>query len=247
MESKPIPGASRYIANSDGTVFSTAKSKKGKLLKPSRCSSRSSSNYYTRVEICKDDGTYEKVMLHRLIATVFVPNPDNKPCVNHINGIKSDNRVENLEWCTYSENTQHAKENNLLNPPKGTRNAFSVLSETEAKDVVYLIKQGKTNKEIAESMEIKTRQVSSIRNKKNWKYVWEEMYPGEDIIKNGDGRFKSKYSLEQQVEILKDIKDNVSNKDIIEKHGVPYFVIHHVKTRESAWKEAKDIVNENNN
>lgn len=59
------------------------------------------------------DGKSNKNYLHRIIANAFIPNPENKLCINHINGIKYDNRISNLEWCTVKENNNHAFDNGL--------------------------------------------------------------------------------------------------------------------------------------
>lgn len=52
----------------------------------------------------------KNLRLHRLVWKYFIDNPENKPCINHKNGIKYDNNVNNLEWCTYSENELHKRE-----------------------------------------------------------------------------------------------------------------------------------------
>lgn len=66
-----------------------------------------------------DKGRAKKKFLHRLIAEAFIPNPDKLPFVNHKNGNKKDNRIENLEWCTAAYNNQHAYDMGLKKQPKG--------------------------------------------------------------------------------------------------------------------------------
>jgi hypothetical protein len=66
----------------------------------------------------RKDGGFKSFTVHRLVAIAFIPNPEKKRCINHKNGIQSDNRVENLEWATHGENNQHAHDNSLINTSK---------------------------------------------------------------------------------------------------------------------------------
>lgn len=76
-------------------------------------------NGYLVFAACKESKLTTK-SVHRVVAESFIPNPDNKPTVNHINGIKTDNRVSNLEWATRSENSLHASKTGL-NPGNGLK------------------------------------------------------------------------------------------------------------------------------
>jgi hypothetical protein len=94
-----------------GTIIKKRSFKKSKKLK----THINSAGYYTtdfQVNKIK-----ETVTIHRLIAEAFIPNPENKPTVNHRNGIKLDISIENLEWSTYGENNKHAVDNNLRQSP----------------------------------------------------------------------------------------------------------------------------------
>jgi len=72
----------------------------------------------------------KKTRLHRLIAEHFIPNPDNKPYINHINGNKSDNAIPNLEWCTKKENADHATETGL-HDIRGSKHFAAKFTEQE--------------------------------------------------------------------------------------------------------------------
>lgn len=114
----------QYIVDMYGSVFSLISNKQ---LKQSP-----DSTGYPRVNLSKN-GKQTVIRIHRLVAEAFISNPENKPCVNHKNGIKSDNRVDNLEWCTYSENNQHAYDTGLI--AKGENHYLAKLSNDQVKEI----------------------------------------------------------------------------------------------------------------
>lgn len=93
-----------YAVDELGNVYSMRRNK--------QLTAKLNHDGYLRIQLWKNQKC-EYISIHRLIAETFIPNPENKPFVNHINGIKGDNRVENLEWCTQKENIKHAFDTGL--------------------------------------------------------------------------------------------------------------------------------------
>jgi hypothetical protein len=125
----------------------------------------------TKLKLYKDHNGYLRVKLsgktykvHRIIAQTYIKNSDNKPCVNHIDGNKANNTVDNLEWCTYSDNTKHAYDTGLKVPYIGIKDHGNNKFYKEWKE---LIKNGESMRTIGKQYGVSHKTVSRVVKKYN--------------------------------------------------------------------------------
>lgn len=162
---KDIPGfEGKYAITEDGRVWSHWRRGGWRKIQTHRLG-------YKNVMFCLD-GKVKNFYVHRLVATAFIPNPENKLEINHKDGNKENNHISNLEWSDRSSNVKHAFKKGLLKPRRGKFNKKTKLLESE---VIQIKKIGKlnlmTNTEIAKKFNVHRTTIRDILSGKNWHYL----------------------------------------------------------------------------
>lgn len=148
----PVPGyEGLYAVTKNGVVFSLPRSTSKKLNIMNPVDNMKAG--YLRVVLAKE-GNSKLWYIHRLVALAYIPNPENKPMVNHKNGNKRDNRHGNLEWVTGQENRDHAFENGLYPQQR--------IHPSKKQEVYDLVKAGVPIKVVAEKYGLKPGGVRSL-------------------------------------------------------------------------------------
>lgn len=167
---KPIDGLSGYYISNDGRVKADSIATKwGERNKnyPKRFINtwKSKTGYnYIDISICRNKTRF---LLHRLVAIYFIPNPENKPHINHIDGNKDNNHYTNLEWCTAKENLKHARDFGLNNSI-GVNNKMAKFNNQQIIDIRL---SKKTITEIAKEYDAAIATISRIKSNHIYKNI----------------------------------------------------------------------------
>lgn len=133
---KAIPDYEGYYASEDGKILSDRVKGSARKRGPLHELAYNHNKYgYALVKIRNSKtGKRDDLLVHRLVAQAFIPNPNNLPDINHKHGIKDDNRASELEWCTKAENTRHAIETGLYKP-RGEDNGQAKLTWAQIQEI----------------------------------------------------------------------------------------------------------------
>ena len=119
---------------------------------------------YPGVALRDSEGKQKIAYIHRLLALAFIPNPDNKPQVNHINGIKTDFRISNLEWVTPHENIAHSIET-------GLRKSGSTLTDEQVIEIKKRAEQGEPIHQMKKDYPVSESTLSRIKKGQSWTHI----------------------------------------------------------------------------
>lgn len=112
-----------------------------------------------------------KIYIHKIIALLNIPNPDNLPQVNHKDGNKQNNSIDNLEWCTAKQNIQHAHATGIVNVCKGSNQHMAKITEEQVNIIRTEIVNGKKQKDIAKYFNVSPSLICNINKGRTWKHV----------------------------------------------------------------------------
>lgn len=166
---KPIKEDTKYEVSNNGRVRSWKKKGGGVYDAPNIMRQSSDQKGYKRINFLINGRTANK-KLHRLVAEAFIPNPGNKPQVNHKDGDKSNNSVGNLEWVTNTENMRHAYSTGVKTN-RGEMGSKSILVEEDIIEIRQLLKKGVYQKDIARMFGVAQITISNIKTGRNWSHV----------------------------------------------------------------------------
>lgn len=159
---KPILELDTYYISNLGRVKNN---KTGRILKQ-----HPDKDGYYRVVLWNGKKRLNRI-LHRLLAQHFICNPKNKPQVNHIDGNKQNNNISNLEWATLSENRRHAFKTGLQFGKKGVLNYNAKLTEKDILNILFLLKNGAKNVDLAKKYKVHRNHISRIKRKIRWSHI----------------------------------------------------------------------------